>query len=146
MQVYSAVAKLAGANKPYRDLTDHQTVTRVLNGTMAHTSLSSQLPYGGPYHCWRYSAGTKQWEESTCYVDYTGKIDHHDQVGGYQIGPAPGQPDPPATFIDVDNDGVDDAWEKARGLDFNNPAHLFEGKDRNGYSELEDYLNFRAGE
>ena len=65
----------------------------------------------------------------------TGRIiDNEAQDGGWpalRSGAAP---------VDSDNDGMPDAWERARGLD---PARADGAADRNrdGYSNLEEYLN-----
>lgn len=65
----------------------------------------------------------------------TGRIiDNEAQDGGWpalRSGSAP---------LDSDNDGMPDAWERARGLD---PARAdgAADRDRDGYSNLEEYLN-----
>jgi pectate lyase len=62
------------------------------------------------------------------------------------IGPWPdlavGAPAPPR---DSDHDGLPDAWERAHGLDLNDPR---DGGAiaRNGYSNVENYLNELAGD
>ncbi len=46
-----------------------------------------------------------------------------------------------AAPVDTDRDGIPDAWEKSHGLD---PANAADGKgdaDKNGYTNLEEYLN-----
>lgn len=72
-----------------------------------------------------------------------------DQTGSSRIsttGPWPdlatGAPDAPA---DTDHDGLPDAWEKAHGLDPDNPA---DGASvaANGYTHVENYLNELAGD
>ncbi len=42
---------------------------------------------------------------------------------------------------DTDKDGMPDAWEKQNGLDPGNPADRNGDRDKNGYTNLEDYLN-----
>jgi len=63
-----------------------------------------------------------------------GIIDSQKAVGGWpelQSGPAP---------ADADHDGMPDDWERAHGLDPNNPADG--AKDSgDGYTNLEKYLN-----
>jgi len=62
------------------------------------------------------------------------------------VGPWPdlqtGAPPPP---IDSDRDGMPDEWEKAHGL---NPQNPVDGKSvsKNGYTNLENYLNELAGD
>ena len=47
--------------------------------------------------------------------------------------------------VDTDHDGIPDTWEKAHGLDPNNPA---DGAviAANGYTNVENYLNELAGD
>jgi hypothetical protein len=67
-----------------------------------------------------------------------GIIDTPADVGGWpelKSAPAP---------ADVDGDGMPDAWERAHGL---NPSDSSDGAadaDRDGYTNLEDYLNSLA--
>lgn len=66
-----------------------------------------------------------------------GIIDSTDQVGGwpdYRSIPAP---------VDTDHDGMPDAWERAQGqgFDINDPADGPRDPDKDGYSNLEEYLN-----
>ena len=48
----------------------------------------------------------------------------------------------PANY-DTDQDGMPDWWEKERGLDVNTPDNN-KDEDRDGYTALEDYLNWLA--
>ncbi len=62
-------------------------------------------------------------------------IDSQKDVGGWptlKSIPAP---------LDSDHDGMPDVWEKAHGLNPNDPADRNGGKDRAGYTNLERYLN-----
>lgn len=66
----------------------------------------------------------------------TGKpIDSQNEVGGW---PELKSAEPP---IDTDGDGMPDAWERANGLDPNNPADGPRLAEPGGYSNLEIYLN-----
>ena len=70
----------------------------------------------------------------------TGKsIDHPDEVGAW---PTLSSSEPPT---DTDNDGMPDHWEKSCGLD---PSvdDSAAGKDGDGYTNIEEYLNHLAGE
>jgi hypothetical protein len=66
----------------------------------------------------------------------TGKlIDSPKEVGGHpalRSGPAP---------LDTDRDGMPDVWETAHGLDPRTPADRNADRDRDGYTNLEEYLN-----
>ena len=63
-------------------------------------------------------------------------INSQKEVGGWpelKSAPAP---------LDSDGDGIPDAWEKAHGLDPNDPADASKpAKDGSGYSNIEVYIN-----
>ena len=62
-------------------------------------------------------------------------IDSQAEVGGWptlRSVPAP---------VDSDHDGMPDAWEKAHGLNPNDPADCNAARDSDGYTNLEEYLN-----
>jgi hypothetical protein len=62
-------------------------------------------------------------------------IDSQDEVGGWPVLhslPAP---------LDSDHDGMPDAWEKAHGLNPDDPADRNGDRDGDGYTNLEEYLN-----
>src|SRR5262249_1400080 len=62
-------------------------------------------------------------------------IDSTAQVGGWpEMASAP----PP---FDCDRDGMPDEGEKAHGLDPANPADASLDRDKDGYTNLEEYLN-----
>ncbi len=44
-------------------------------------------------------------------------------------------------LVDTDRDGMPDAWERRYGLDPHNPADGIADPDRDGYTNLEEYLN-----
>ena len=66
-----------------------------------------------------------------------GIITHPDQVGGY---PAYGF-DPAAVPADTDGDGMPDDWERRQGLDPANPADGSLDGDKDGYTNIEEFLN-----
>jgi hypothetical protein len=72
-----------------------------------------------------------------------------DKTGSSRIsttGPWPelsaGAPAPPS---DSDHDGMPDSWEQTQGLDPNNPRDGA-ATAKNGYSNVENYLNQLAGD
>ena len=62
-------------------------------------------------------------------------LDSQQEVGGW---PALGSLPAP---VDTDHDGMPDDWEKAQGLNPNDPADRNGVRDGNGYTNLEKYLN-----
>jgi hypothetical protein len=66
----------------------------------------------------------------------TGKIiDSQKEVGGW---PELKSTKPP---LDSDHDGMPDDWETKHGLNPRDPADGARAKDKNGYTNLEHYLN-----
>jgi hypothetical protein len=62
-------------------------------------------------------------------------IDSQDEVGGWpelKSVPAP---------QDTDRDGMPDTWERANNLDPKDPADRNDDSDKDGYTNLEEYLN-----
>lgn len=69
-------------------------------------------------------------------IGRNGVIDSQKEAGGWpelRSLPAP---------QDSDRDGMPDAWETARGLDPTNPADRNSDRDHDGYTNLEEYLNW----
>jgi len=64
-----------------------------------------------------------------------GLIDSQDEVGGW---PVLRSATPPA---DQDQDGMPDEWEIKHGLDPRDPSDAKHDLDRNGFTNLEEYLN-----
>ncbi len=62
-------------------------------------------------------------------------IDSQAHVGGW---PEYERGTPPA---DTDSDGMPDAWEKEHGLDGEKPADASEDADKDGYTNIEEFLN-----
>ena len=48
--------------------------------------------------------------------------------------------------VDSDHDGIPDDWEKAHGLNPNDPADANKDLNGDGYTNLEKYLNSLVGE
>jgi Bacterial TSP3 repeat len=68
--------------------------------------------------------------------DRTGRlIDSQDDVGGW---PVLNSTKPP---VDTDGDGMPDDWERAHGLNPNDPSDRNGDRDGDGYTNLEEYLN-----
>jgi pectate lyase len=63
-----------------------------------------------------------------------GLIDSQMEAGGLPVLRSAAAP------VDTDLDGMPDSWEKEQGLDPKNPADRNEDPDKNGYTNLEEYL------
>jgi pectate lyase len=67
-----------------------------------------------------------------------GFIDSQDEVGGWPELPSLKAPD------DRDRDGMPDWWEEAHGLDPRNPMDRNLDRNGDGYTNLEEYINWLA--
>jgi hypothetical protein len=65
-----------------------------------------------------------------------GVVNSQQDVGGIEDHPETRHP----AGWDTDRDGMPDAWEKARGLNPNDPADGAKDPDGDGYTSLEEYL------
>ena len=71
-------------------------------------------------------------------IDNTGKmIDSQSEVGGWDFYEEIQRP----ADWDTDNDGMPNEWEKQNGLDPKNPEDGKTDNDKDGYTNLEEYLN-----
>lgn len=72
----------------------------------------------------------------------TGLPDSQDDVGGWENYPEEHRP----ANWDSDHDGMSDAWEKRAGLDSKDATDGNADRDGDGYTNLEEYLGWLAGE
>lgn len=118
----SYVLTNAGATLPRRDAVDIRIVAQVSTGKIAYLP-GVTLP-------------ETQFKHRRLPIDSykTGIITDVAQVGGY---PAyKGEP-----YVDLDKDGLPDAWEKKNGLNPGDPTDATKDRNRDGYSNIEEYLN-----
>jgi len=112
-----SVLNNAGATLPKRDTVDARIINEVRNGSAT---------FEGTYK----TNKTVTDESKIC-----GIIDSQNDVGGWpklKSKPAP---------ADRDRDGMADAWEKANGLNPKNANDRNGDADKDGYTNLEEYLN-----
>ena len=69
-----------------------------------------------------------------------GLPDSQEDVGGWEDYPEIHRP----ANWDTDGDGMPNQWEARKGLDANDPADGADDPDGDGYTNLEDYLNWLA--
>lgn len=114
---YKQVLSDVGSNLPQIDDRDKRIINETLNGTFTYTGSVS---------------GKKGLPDTTA------------DVGGWENY---GNESRPAGF-DTDNDGMPDWWESLKGLNPNSAANDFTecnaDPDGDGYTNLEDYLNWLA--
>ncbi len=112
----------AGATLPKRDAVDIRVVEQVRTGKIMYRD-DVKLP-------------ETQFKHRRLPIDSykQGIITDIAQVGGY--------PEYKGTpYKDSDNDGMPDAWETKNGLDPRNPADASLDKNKDGYTNIEEYLN-----
>lgn len=119
---YQYVLANAGATLPRRDPVDTRIVEQARTGKIAYKE-GVPLP-------------AKQFEHRRLPIDSykMGIITDPIQVGGY--------PEYKGTpYKDSDNDGMPDEWEIKHGLNPKNAADASQDRDKDGYSNIEEYLN-----
>jgi hypothetical protein len=125
-EAYQYVLNNAGATLPRRDPVDVRIVEQVRTGKIKYQE-NVKLP-------------ATQFKHRRLPVDSykQGIITDISQVGGY--------PEYKGTpYKDADSDGIPDEWETKHGLNPKNSADAMLDKDKNGYSNIEEYLNSIAG-
>jgi hypothetical protein len=121
-EAYSYVLENAGATLPKRDAVDQRITEQVKTGKIKYKE-NVELP-------------ETQFKHRRLPIDSykQGIITDISQVGGY--------PDYKGTpYKDSDSDGMPDEYEIKKGLNPKDAKDASLDKDKNGYSNIEDYLN-----
>jgi hypothetical protein len=142
---FKIVVSDSGCNLPRPDGIDVRVIGEVLDRTVHYIGTN-----GNPY----IIDGVSQ---PTAGPNIPGIIDSQNDVKDFTNNPAapnysPDAPWPPYytynVSADTDHDGMPDWWEQAKGFNVNSPAGDFSDSngdsDGDGYSNLEDYLNWMA--
>lgn len=122
-EAYAFVLKNVGATLPKRDAVDTRIVEQVATGKIQYTE-------GG-----KHNVGTKYIKRRLPEDAYKmGIIEDPSQVGGY--------PEYKGTpYQDTDNDGMPDSWEKAHKLNPNDARDAVLDRDKDGYTNIEEFIN-----
>jgi hypothetical protein len=122
-EAYNYVLNNVGAILPKRDAVDKRIVEDVRTGKISYVE-------GGKTH-----VGDKYIKRRLPEDSYKqGIITNPSQVGGY--------PEYKGTpYKDSDNDGIPDEWETKHGLNPKNAADATLDRDKDGYTNIEEYLN-----
>lgn len=114
---YKNVLSDVGATQPFFDKHDNRIVDETLKGTYSFKGSKSGL---------------------------AGMIDNEEDAGGFPEYASETRP----SDWDTDHDGLPNWWEKAHGLNENSAKNDFSDAnnddDKNGYTQLEEYLNWMA--
>lgn len=119
---YSFVLSNVGANFPRRDAVDTRIVKTVKTGKAIYVENAPE--FTSPFVKRRLPADSYK----------LGIITDIRQVGG--LPEYKGE-----SYLDTDGDGMPDAWEKANGLNPNNPADATLDCNGDGYTNIEKYIN-----
>jgi hypothetical protein len=120
---YKYVLKNAGATIPSRDIVDERIIEEVETGKPYYVEGLDPNSFYQFEHRRLPNDSYKQ-----------GIITDISQVGGY--------PEYKGTpYVDTDGDGMPDAWEKANGLNPNDPSDAVKDCTGDGYTNIEKYIN-----
>jgi hypothetical protein len=121
-QAYDFVTTNVGATIPTRDEVDQHIIEEVKTST--------------PYYVKDAKPDTYHFKYRRLPVDSWkgGIITDPQQMGGYPKYKG-------KTYKDSDNDGMPDAWEKANGLNPNDPSDANKDCTGDGYTNIEKYIN-----
>lgn len=119
---YNFVLSNVGANFPRRDAVDARIIKTVKTGKAIYVENAPE--FTSPYVKRRLPADSYK----------LGIITDIRQVGG--LPEYTGE-----SYLDTDGDGMPDAWEKANGLNPNNPADATLDCNGDGYTNIEKFIN-----
>ena len=134
---YDYVLDNAGATIPTRDAVDQKVIDEVRTGNVFYVKKLPKDAYGNK---WGLSPKS---QDKDGYFKYRrlakdsykkGIISDPIQMGGY--------PEYKGTpYVDTDKDGMPDEWEKANGLNPNDPSDANKDCTGDGYTNIEKYIN-----
>jgi hypothetical protein len=124
-EAYTYVLDHVGATLPKRDAVDKRIVEEVRTGKIVYVEGMDD----------KSTLGSKWIKRRLPPDSYKkGIIAHPSQVGGY--------PDYKGTpYQDTDGDGMPDSWEKAHKLNPNDPKDATADRDKDGYTNIEEFIN-----
>ena len=135
---YDYVLRNVGANIPCRDIIDQRIIDEVRTGKPYYVEkLPKENPYGDVWGLAEKSQnedGLFKYRRMANDSYKLGIITSPAQMGGF--------PEYKGTpYVDTDGDGMPDEWEKANGLNPNDPSDANEDCTGDGYTNIEKYIN-----
>lgn len=135
---YNYVLDNAGAMVPCRDEVDQKVIDEVRTGKAYYEKkLPKDNPYGNPWGLHEKSQdkdGLFKYRRLPKDSYKLGIITDPRQMGGYPV--YQGTP-----YVDSDGDGMPDEWERANGLNPNDPSDANGDINGDGYTNIEKYIN-----
>ena len=134
---YDYVLEQAGATIPCRDAVDRAIIEEVRTGEAVYDKKLAPKYNGdvsGLAEKSRAADGSFRYRRMAKDSYKQGIITDPMQMGGYPD--YKGEP-----YVDTDGDGMPDAWEKANGLDPNDPSDANGDCTGDGYTNIEKYIN-----
>jgi len=129
-EAFTNVLADVGATYPKQDVIDQHIIADARNGTAEYMGTR------GPTYGDRPSANVPGFIDTPA-DDKSAAGSPNFPWPAYESAPAP---------VDSDHDGIPDDWERAHGLNPNDPNDANEDINGDGYSNLEKYLNSLVGE
>lgn len=137
MDSYEYVLKNVGANIPRRDIVDERVVEEVRTGQAYYEKKLPKDAYGD-----KWGLAEKSQDEEGFFKYRRLPKDSYKQGIITDIRQMGGYPEYKGTsYVDTDKDGMPDAWEKANGLNPNDPSDANQDCTGDGYTNIEKYIN-----
>ncbi|MGH7941840.1 MAG: Ig-like domain-containing protein [Limisphaerales bacterium] len=144
---YEVVLSDVGCNEPREDLIDQRTIGEVLDGSTHYEGTN------GPNYTINGVLQDDRGPDNPGFIDSQTDVHDYQSTNSALSNYSPNAPWPPYYTcnvpIDSDHDGLPDWWELLHGTNPNSPAGDFSDDnadpDGDGYTDLEDYLNWLAG-
>jgi hypothetical protein len=134
---YDFVLDNAGATVPCRDIVDQRIIDEVRTGKAYYEKKLPKDAYGEKWGLSEKSQdadGLFKYRRLPKDSYKQGIITDPCQMGGY--------PEYKGTaYVDTDGDGMPDEWEKANGLNPNDPSDANKDCNGDGYTNIEKYIN-----
>lgn len=128
-KAFESVLAQAGATLPCRDAVDERIIAEVRSGKIPPL----QIAKGSQEKAKFYGYAQKYTDELAALVPL-GFVTDPSEVGGWPEYKG-------AAYKDSDGDGMPDDWEKAHGLNPDDPADATADLNGDGYTNIEDFIN-----
>ena len=126
---YEYVLANAGATLPRRDPVDERIISEVRTGVIPPMTIAK-----GSQEKAKFYGYAQKWTDELADLVTKGFVTDPSEVGGW--------PEYKGTpYKDSDGDGMPDDWEKAHGLNPNDPSDAITDLNGDGYTDIEEFIN-----